>query len=108
MVKVITPDHFESTEQTNRMIADFRSEWNIEKSTVHVINENTVHAGISYAAETVKADAIAMETHGRTGLSRFFYGSQTQSVVNHADVPVLSVKIQEYKSDFSPFSRMIK
>ena len=107
LVKVITPDHFESTEQTNKLIEDFRSEWRIDKCTVHVVNESTVHAGIGYASDVVHADAIAMETHGRTGLSRFFYGSQTESVVNHAEIPVLSVKIQEYKSDFSTFSRLV-
>jgi len=107
LVKVITPDHFESTEQTNRLIQDFRDEWKLPNCSVHVINETTVNAGISFAAELAEADAIAMETHGRTGLSRFFYGSQTESVVNHAEVPVLSVKIEEYKSDFSPFSRLV-
>ena len=104
LVKVITPDHFESTEQTNKLVADFRAEWRIDNCTVHVINESTVHAGIGYATGVVNADAIAMETHGRTGISRFFYGSQTESVVNHAEIPVLSVKIKEYKGDLGPFS----
>ena len=62
--RVITPDHFESTEQTNRLIQDFRDEWKLPNCSVHVINETTVNAGISFAAELAEADAIAMETHG--------------------------------------------
>ncbi|GAB5538889.1 MAG: universal stress protein [Salibacteraceae bacterium] len=107
LVKVITPDQFESTEMTQKLIADFREEWSLKNAQVHIINEGTVHAGIEYATKLANADAIAMETHGRSGISRFFYGSQTESVVNHADIPVLSVKIQEYKSDFNPFSRLV-
>ena len=63
--------------------------------------------GIHEAAKRINADLIAMETHGRTGLSRFFYGSQTESVVNHADIPVLTVRIQEYKQHYSPFSDLV-
>lgn len=107
LVKVVTPDHFESTEQTNKLIADFRDEWKIKNCSVHIVNESTVHAGIGFATDQIGADAIAMETHGRTGLSRFLYGSQTESVVNHAEIPVLSVKIEDFKSDFSPFSRLV-
>jgi nucleotide-binding universal stress UspA family protein len=42
--------------------------------------------------ETARAracDAIAMATHGRSGLSEVLLGSQTQRVVAHATVPVI-------------------
>jgi len=34
-------------------------------------------------------DAIAMATHGRSGLDRLLVGSQTQRVVAHATLPVI-------------------
>lgn len=36
-------------------------------------------------------DVIVMGTHSRTGLSHFFLGSVTESVVRHAKCPVLTV-----------------
>ena len=46
---------------------------------------------------------IAMETHGRSGLMRFFSGSQTEGIVNHANMPVLSVRIKDVKKPTNPF-----
>ena len=40
-------------------------------------------------AETVPTDIIAIETHGRGGLSRLFLGSVADKVVRGAHVPVL-------------------
>ncbi len=104
LVKVITPDHFESTPYTEKLIEEFVNEWKLTKYTTHIFNERTVHAGILEATKRVGANMIAMETHGRSGFARFVYGSQTESIVNHADVPVLSMKIKDYKKDFAPFS----
>ena len=106
LVKVITPDHFESTPYTEKSIQEFVDEWKLKNYTMHIFNERTIHAGIHEASERIGADLITMETHGRTGLSRFFYGSQTESVVNHANMPVLSVKIQDLKREYSPFSAL--
>ncbi len=104
LLKVITPDHFESTAYTEDLMQEFIDEWKLTNYTTHIYNERTIHAGIHAVADRLNADMIAMETHGRTGFSRFVYGSHTESVVNHADIPVLSVRIQELKKDFAPFS----
>jgi nucleotide-binding universal stress UspA family protein len=104
LVKVITPDHFESTPYTEKLMQEFIDEWKLKNYTTHIFNERTVHAGILEASKRVNADMIAMETHGRSGFARFVYGSQTESIVNHADIPVLSMKIKEFKKDFAPFS----
>lgn len=40
-------------------------------------------------------DAIAMGTHGRTGVSRFVAGSVTESVLRKSPVPVLTVRATE-------------
>lgn len=101
LVKVITPDQFETTAYTDKLIAEFAEEWNLKNYTAHVVNEHGVDQGIRAAAQSLNADAIAMETHGRTGLSRFFGGSFTESIVNHADIPVLSVRIKEFKQGSS-------
>jgi nucleotide-binding universal stress UspA family protein len=43
-------------------------------------------------AEEQKVDAIVISTHGRSGLSRWLFGSVTQRVLNHANVPVFVVR----------------
>ena len=44
------------------------------------------------AAEELKADLIAMSTHGRSGLSRLTFGSITAKVLRSACIPVLVVR----------------
>ena len=41
------------------------------------------------AAKKHGCDAIAMGTHGRSGLSRLFLGSQTIKVLTHSSIPVI-------------------
>ena len=45
-------------------------------------------------AEKVAADLIAMCTHGRSGLSRWVYGSVADKVLRGARCPVLLVRVQ--------------
>jgi nucleotide-binding universal stress UspA family protein len=42
-------------------------------------------------AEEAKADAIVMSTHGRSGLSRWIFGSVTQKVLGAAPCPIFVV-----------------
>jgi nucleotide-binding universal stress UspA family protein len=44
------------------------------------------------AADEIKADLIAMSTHGRTGISRLTFGSVTDKVLRGANIPVLVVR----------------
>lgn len=44
-----------------------------------------------YAAEE-QADMIVMATHGRTGLAHVLLGSVAEKVVQHAEIPVLTIK----------------
>ena len=46
-------------------------------------------------AEEIKADLIAMSTHGRSGLKRLAFGSITDKVIRGANVPVLLVRAAE-------------
>ena len=52
---------------------------------------NAVEAIIE-AADEIKADMIAMSTHGRSGLRRLAFGSITAKVLREANVPILTVR----------------
>jgi nucleotide-binding universal stress UspA family protein len=43
-------------------------------------------------ADREKADLIVVGSHGRTGLERLLMGSVAESIVRHAQCPVLTVK----------------
>ncbi len=51
------------------------------------------------AAEEIKADMIAMSTHGRSGLRRLAFGSITDKVLRGARRPVLTVRAPEGTSN---------
>jgi nucleotide-binding universal stress UspA family protein len=42
-------------------------------------------------AESLKVDAIVMSTHGRSGISRWLFGSVTQKVLSAAPCPVFVI-----------------
>jgi len=48
--------------------------------------------GILEVAETANADAIAMTTHGRSGMARWTLGSVAERVIHYAQQPVLLVR----------------
>jgi nucleotide-binding universal stress UspA family protein len=59
------------------------------KVRTHVLVEEKPAEAILHEAEDEHAGLIALETHGRGGLSRLFRGSITDKVVRGAHVPIL-------------------
>jgi nucleotide-binding universal stress UspA family protein len=60
----------------------------------YVAHGPVVEEIIRYANRT-RADLIAMASHGRTGLSRVFYGSVAAGVLNRIDRPLLLIRASE-------------
>lgn len=56
-------------------------------------DDYTVEKGIYNYCNEAEVDAIAIPTHGRTGVGHFFYGSVGEDVANHARIPVVTFKI---------------
>ena len=63
-------------------------------SRVRVVNGPVVEAIIA-AAESENADLIAAASHGRSGLSRVFYGSVAAGILNRADRPLLLIRSRQ-------------
>ena len=59
------------------------------------ILEGPVAQAIIDLACQERADLIVMSTHGRSGLSRWVYGSVATKVLEHAPCPVFLVKVKE-------------
>jgi nucleotide-binding universal stress UspA family protein len=54
---------------------------------------------ILMAAQQHHVDLIAMSTHGRTGLKRQIFGSVTEDVLRHTDLPILVIHPQAEQDD---------
>jgi nucleotide-binding universal stress UspA family protein len=59
-----------------------------------IVDTGPIVATICSAAEREKCDLIAMASHGRSGLSRVFYGSVAAGVLQRADRPLLLIRAQ--------------
>jgi nucleotide-binding universal stress UspA family protein len=59
--------------------------------TVHVEWSDKPADAVVICGETLKADVIAMATHGRTGLAHAFAGSITEEVIRKSTRPILVV-----------------
>jgi len=54
------------------------------------INHGTAESIMNYAQNN-KMDLIIMSTHGRSGVSRWAFGSVADKVVSHSKIPVLTI-----------------
>lgn len=92
LLKVITPENFEKGSQTMACMGKFAETHNLENCTLNIVNHLDFEAGISEFAQKTNSGMIAMNTHGRTGLAHFAFGSLTENLVNHSPVSILSMK----------------
>lgn len=56
------------------------------------VEQGTIVETIMMVANREKADLIAMASHGRTGMSRVFYGSVAAGVLQLVDRPMLLIR----------------
>lgn len=88
-------NQFYSTQEIHEQMRKFLHEAEVElnEENVMIHNDYTIQLGVINGANILKADLIAMPTHGRRGLSHFFNGSIGEDVVNHSTLPVITFKI---------------
>jgi nucleotide-binding universal stress UspA family protein len=60
-----------------------------------IVSAGNAAEEILKAADSIRADLIAMSTHGRSGLRRLAFGSVTDKVLHGARIPVLMVRAPE-------------
>lgn len=94
LLKVITPGQFETTRETHELMDGFANAVGLEEYTKRVINDDTIEDGVNHYANSIKADLIAIETHGKVGLARIVNGSVVDEVIDEVRIPVLSVRME--------------
>jgi nucleotide-binding universal stress UspA family protein len=91
LLRVVEPSA--GPEDTRAYLIDLRARLRMADVTAHLlIKQGAPAEQILEAAHEVSADAIAMATHSRRGLSRMMVGSVAEEIVRLADVPVLLVR----------------
>lgn len=88
IVWINTPSNFARDITTNKRLEDFAKRFLFKNYTIHVFNDLYEEDGIINFAHSIKADMIAMGTHGRKGLAHVLSGSVAEDVVNHIDIPI--------------------
>jgi len=71
-------------EDFKEMVKNYNCETHFHKSF-------SVDAGVRDFAETINADLMVISNHERHPIKRIFQGSNVEAIVNHTDLPVLSI-----------------
>ncbi|MCF6349873.1 MAG: universal stress protein [Flavobacteriaceae bacterium] len=88
-----TAYRFDTTENIRKKIDKFINDFKLDEFDITIYNDTSVERGILNYSRSINADLIALNTHGRSGLSQLFNGSIGQELANHAIKPVLTFKI---------------
>lgn len=61
----------------------------------HIVNDFTIDGGIRKYANRIDADLIVVANHYKRPLKRMLVGSNVEALVNHANMPVLTIDFPE-------------
>ncbi|MCK0132395.1 universal stress protein [Flavobacteriaceae bacterium F08102] len=90
---VNTAHRFETSKNIRKKLDKFTREFELKSHTVNIYNDITIEEGILNFGKEIDADVIAINTHGRSGLSQLFSESISTELANHALRPVITFKI---------------
>lgn len=94
LLYVNMPFQFKETDQIESSMHPFLKKCPKGTCSINTYNALNEESGIQKFSEAIKADMIALTTHGKTGFMKMISPSITESLVNHAKVPVLSVNVK--------------
>jgi nucleotide-binding universal stress UspA family protein len=89
---VNTPAHFTETPEAEDHMLAFSNHYRLHKAKIHIFNATTVERGIDRFSKIHEVDLVALVTSGKSGITQFFNPSIAESIVNHAQMPVLTVR----------------
>ena len=99
LLLVNTSYNLRRTADEMKLMEEFANHNKITSYTLNIRNDFYEHKGIINFAHEIKADMIAMATHGRRGLAHLVAGSVTEDVVNHVDCPIWTYAVKKIKSE---------
>ncbi|GAB3812622.1 universal stress protein [Pontibacter rugosus] len=94
LVYINTPGAFESSTNLKQKLEHAAQKYGLQNYTINVYNDTVEEDGILHFAQEVRADLIMMATHGRTGFAHLLSGSIAEDLVNHTQIPVLTLQLK--------------
>ncbi|NJN41340.1 MAG: universal stress protein [Flammeovirgaceae bacterium] len=85
---VNTPANFRNDGENKKRLEEFSKRFMIKNFTLNIYNDIHEEVGVLNFSKSVKADMIAISTHGRKGLSHLLSGSIAEDLVNHIECPI--------------------
>jgi len=92
LLYINTIRNFETSRVSTKKLENFITNFEIKNYTLNTYNDKTIEEGILNYGREINADAIAINTHGRSGLSQLFNESISKDLANHALRPVVTFK----------------
>jgi nucleotide-binding universal stress UspA family protein len=100
IVWVNTPLNFTADTETRKRLEAFAKRFMFRDYTINVFNHTDEEFGIIQFASSIKAELIAMGTHGRKGFAHMVIGSLAEDVVNHNSGLVWTYSMKREKPEF--------
>ena len=96
LLHIKLPEYFHSTEEMNLKYNKFLDATGLNEldpPTIKYYDDYSLESGVFSYCDKHDTDVIIIPTHGRRGLSHFFYGSYGEDIANHSNIPVITIKI---------------
>lgn len=99
LVKVITKNEFETTENTQQRINQIKKQFSKSNFGITIYNDYNKQNGIKKFAIASNADIIVVGTHGKHGWAGLFNVSGiADEMVNHFQLPVMAINLEHLES----------
>ncbi|WP_029037652.1 universal stress protein [Salinimicrobium xinjiangense] len=95
LVYINTANEFITSNETDKKLKKCIEGFDFDNYEFHIYNDESIEEGILNFSSKINADLMGIATHGRKGLSHFFNGSISEDLVNHANSPVITFKLQK-------------
>jgi nucleotide-binding universal stress UspA family protein len=102
LLKVVTMDQFSRTNDDSALLEGFSKKYGGGFITA-VYNDYMKEEGILNYAKQSRAGLIAIGTHGKKGLRRFFSEDVSEGIVRLSRTPILIVNLKKFTKHFSIF-----
>lgn len=95
LLTVNTPYNFKETQEIDDLVNDFCKDETENVCAKHTVNAHNETRGIRYFMKENEVDIFSIATGTKSGLAQFFIPSLTEVIINHLNVPVLSIHQKE-------------
>jgi nucleotide-binding universal stress UspA family protein len=97
LLKINTSDNFTRTKDDEALITNFNKKFG-GKYEYRIYNDYMKEEGILNYSDEIKADVIAIGTHGKKGLRRFFSEDVSEGIVRLSTKLILIVNLKKFKN----------